>query len=73
MADVQCGEQSATAPALLSVAEFLSGLANPGWQICGVGGTIYHSSSPGELLLGYASPGWQMRGVGDNLPQLQCC
>ena len=36
MADLWCGEDSATALALPSISELLSGPAGPGWQIYGV-------------------------------------
>ena len=40
MADVQWGEESATALAVLSAAELHPGPTSPGWQIYGVGKTL---------------------------------
>ena len=73
MADVQCGEQSAIALALLRTTELLSGPAGPRWQICWGGKKLATAPillSAAEILLGAVGLGWQICGVGKNLSQL---
>ena len=40
MADLRCGEESATAATLLNATELVPGSAGSGWQIWGVGNNL---------------------------------